>query len=136
MLGENADFYREVILDHARNRHNWGLLNPADFDHEESNPLCGDYLHLTLRLDEKGVIREVGWDGQGCAISQASASMLGDELIGKTLQQAQQVKRDEVLDLVGLKLTPNRMKCALLPLKVLVVGAEGVSRWEQIEDEG
>jgi nitrogen fixation protein NifU and related proteins len=131
----NDDFYRELILDHARNHRNWGLLHPADFDHEESNPLCGDHLHLTLRLDENDVIREVGWEGNGCAISQASASMLGEELIGKSLDAARKLTRDEVLELVGLKLTPNRMKCALLPLKVLVIGAEGLHRWEQIEDE-
>ena len=122
MFDEN--FYRELILDHAKHRRNWTVLNPADFDHREENPLCGDWLRLTLRVDENQIIREVGWEGDGCAISQASASMLGEKLIGMSLTEARQLKRDDILELVGLNLSPNRMKCALLSLKVLVMGAE------------
>jgi nitrogen fixation protein NifU and related proteins len=129
------DFYREFILDHARNRRNWGVLDHADFDHEESNPLCGDYLRLTLQLNDQQVIQAVGWDGHGCAISQAYASLLGETLIGKTLQDAEQIAAEEVLDLVGLDLLPNRRKCALLSLKVLLVGTVGLHRWEQSEDD-
>jgi nitrogen fixation protein NifU and related proteins len=132
----NDEYYRELILDHARNRRNWGLLSPADFDHAESNPLCGDHLHLTLRLDENRKIIHVGWEGSGCAISQAAASMLGESLVGRSLDDAQKMTRDEILELVGLNLTPNRMKCALLPLKVLIVGAEGLRKWEDLEDAG
>jgi nitrogen fixation protein NifU and related proteins len=130
----DSDFYRELILDHARNQRNWGLLPDANFDHEESNPLCGDHLHLTLQLDDQQVIKAVGWEGHGCAISQASASLLGELLIGKPLEQAEQITAEEVLDLIGVKLTPNRMKCALLSLKVLLVGVMGLRYWEQIED--
>lgn len=129
------DMYREIILDHARNRRNWGLLNPADFDHEEDNPLCGDHLHLTLRIDEGGVIREIGWDGSGCAISQASASMLGEHLIGMPLEEARKLDKQFMFDLVGIPLTINRVKCATLPLKTLIIGAYGIDRWERIEDE-
>ncbi len=131
------DMFRELILDHARNQRNWGLLEPNDFDHEESNPLCGDILRLTLRLDEHGVIKEVGWDGEGCAISQASASMFGEELIGMTLAEARKIDKQQLLDNIGLRLSINRVKCALLPLKVLVVGAHGargVEEWMYIED--
>lgn len=131
------DMYRELILDHARNQRNWGLLEPNDFDHEESNPLCGDILRLTLRLDEQGVITEVGWDGEGCAISQASASMFGEGLIGMKLAEARKINKEQLLDNIGLRLSINRVKCALLPLKVLVVGAHGaggVEEWMQIED--
>jgi len=135
MPGDDLDLYREYILDHARHRRNWGLLNAPDFDHEEENTLCGDHLRLTLKRDEKNVIREVGWEGHGCAISQAAASMLGEKLVGMTLDQACQLSRDEVLDLIGIPLTPNRMKCALLSLKVLVIGTAGLRRWEHIEDE-
>lgn len=131
----DLDLYREHILDHARSRRNWGLLNSPDFDHEEDNTLCGDHLHLTLKQDENDVIREVGWEGHGCAISQASASLLGEKLIGMTLDQARQLSRDEVLALIGIPLTPNRMKCALLSLKVFVIGTAGVPQWEHIEDE-
>lgn len=132
------DFYREIILDHAKNRRNWGLLDPNDLDHAEENPLCGDHLHLTLRLDAHNVITEVGWEGDGCAISQASASMLGEELIGKTLDEARQIDKQVVLDMIGIPLTINRVKCALLSLKTLVIGAYGVEHgalhWERIED--
>ena len=133
------DMYRELILDHARNQRNWGLLEPNDFDHEECNPLCGDQLRLTLRLDEAGRITEVGWDGEGCAISLASASMLGEELIGMKLVEARSIERRRILENIGLRLSLNRLKCALLPLKVLVVGAYGAAgdhQWRLIEGEG
>ena len=131
--------FRELILDHARNLRNWRLLNPNDFDHEESNPLCGDRLRLTLQLDADGVIAEVGWDGEGCAICQASASMFGEQLLGLTLQEARQINKQELLDNIGLALSINRVKCALLPLKVLVVGAYGqvgLEKWTAIEEGG
>lgn len=129
------DLYREIILDHARNQRNWGLLDPADFDHEEDNPLCGDHLHLTMRVDKDGIIREVGWEGSGCAISQAAASMLGEKLIGMPLEEARKIDKQEILDMIGIPLTINRVKCALLSLKVLVIGAYGLEHWENIEDE-
>ena len=130
------DMFRELILDHARLQRNWGLLDPNDLDHEESNPLCGDRLRLTLRLNENQVITEVGWDGEGCAISQASASMLGEEILGITIEEARAINKQRVLDNIGLQLSINRVKCALLPLKVLVVGAygrQGSERWTVIE---
>ena len=132
------DMQRELILDHARNQRNWGLLQPNDFDHEESNPLCGDVLRLTLRLDDTGRIAEIGWDGEGCAISQASASMFGEELLGMKLDEARRIDKQRLLDNIGLRLSINRVKCALLPLKVLVIGAcgeTGAEQWLQIEDE-
>lgn len=128
------DMYRELILDHARNGRNWGLVDDPDFDHEEHNPLCGDRLHLTLKVED-GVIKEVGWDGDGCAISQASASMLGEELIGMKLQDAMKLDKQVVLDNIGIPLTINRVKCATLSLKTLIVGSLGAREWEQIEDE-
>ena len=130
----SSDEYREIILDAARNRQNWRLLDSADISHEESNPVCGDHLHLTLRLDSDGVVREVGWAGHGCAISQASASLLGERLIGMRLQDAQRLTREDVLSMIGLPLLPTRQKCALLSLKTLVIGTAGLAAWEQIED--
>ena len=133
------DMYRELILDHARNQRNWALLTPNDFDHEESNPLCGDQLRLTLRLDEAGCITEVGWDGEGCAICLASASMFGEELIGMKLVEARKIDKQQLLENIGLRLSINRVKCALLPLKALVVGAYGAAgdqQWRLIEGEG
>ena len=131
------EMYRELILDHARNLRNWGLLEPNDFEHEESNPLCGDRLRLTLKLDENGVIAGVGWDGEGCAISQASASMFGEELLGIKLEAARQFDKQQLLDNIGLQLSINRVKCATLPLKVLVIGAYGhggVEQWALVEE--
>ncbi len=130
------EMFREVILDHARNQRNWSLLEPNDFDHEESNPLCGDRLRLTLRVREDGTIRELGWDGEGCAISQASASMFGEELLGMALDDARQINKQQLLDNIGLRLSINRVKCALLPLKVLIVGAYGKTgseHWALVE---
>lgn len=128
------DMYREIILDHARNGRNWGLVDNPDFDHEEHNPLCGDRLHLTLKVED-GIIKEVGWDGDGCAISQASASMFGEQIIGMPLDDAMNLDKQVVLDNIGLDLTINRVKCATLSLKTLIVGTLGARKWEAIEDE-
>lgn len=127
--------YREIILDHARNPRHPGILNPADVDHEERNPLCGDRLRLTLRLDENQRITDIAWDGEGCAISQATASMLSEEILGKTLAEVHQLTKDDIFDLVGIPLTINRVKCALLSLKALIVGTQGLSEWQAIEDK-
>jgi nitrogen fixation protein NifU and related proteins len=125
------DMYRELILDHAKNPRNHGLLDPADIDFEGHNPLCGDRLHLTLRVDENNRITEVGWDGEGCAISQASASLLGEEVIGKTLDEVKSINKEQIFEMLGIPLSMNRIKCALLSLKVLKVGAYGLAEWQQ-----
>lgn len=120
------DLQREIILDHARNPRYPGILDPADVDHEEDNPLCGDRLRLTLQLDENRCIAAVAWDGEGCAISQASASMLAERILGMPLAEARLITREEMLDMIGIPLALNRVKCGLLPLKALSVGSEGV----------
>jgi nitrogen fixation NifU-like protein len=130
------DMYREIILDHAKHPRHPGVLDPADVDYEDHNPLCGDRLHLTLRVDANNVVTDLAWDGEGCAISQATASMLGDELIGKTLDEVKQVSKEDIFDLVGIPLSMNRVKCALLSLKVLQIGIAGKEHWRKIEDEG
>ncbi len=130
------DMYRQLILDHARHRRHWGLLDPNDLDHEESNPLCGDRLRLTLRVDDSGIITDLGWDGEGCAICLASASMLGEDILGMTLAEARAIDKQRLLQNIGLQLSINRVKCALLPLKTLVIGAYGrggSEYWAQIE---
>ncbi|MCB9451650.1 MAG: SUF system NifU family Fe-S cluster assembly protein [Anaerolineaceae bacterium] len=129
------DMYREIILDHAKNPRHSGILEPADIEFEEHNPLCGDRLHLTMRVDENDRIIDVAWDGDGCAISQAAASMLADEIIGKTLEEVRQIDKDHVLDMIGIPLSINRIKCALLSLKVLKIGAYGLAEWRKAEDE-
>jgi nitrogen fixation NifU-like protein len=123
------DMYHENILDHYRQPRYWGILQPADVDHSEKNPLCGDTLRLTMRIRD-GLIAELGWSGEGCAISQAAASMLGEVVVGKTLEEARLVSKEDVLELLGIALGPVRLKCALLSLKVLKVGAYGLAGWE------
>jgi nitrogen fixation NifU-like protein len=129
------DMYREIILDHSKNPRNHGVLDPADIDFEGHNPLCGDRLRLTLQVDDDNRIVKVGWSGEGCAISQASASMLGEEILGKTLEEVRQINKETIFEMLGIPLSMNRVKCALLSLKVLKVGAYGLAEWQQSEDE-
>lgn len=127
------DMYHELILDHYRDPRNWAILDPADIDHEEKNPLCGDRLRLTLRIRD-GIITEVGWSGEGCAISQASASMLGETLVGKSLEEARAITKEDILEMLGISLGPVRLKCALLSLKTLKIGVYGLSGWHADEE--
>ena len=128
------DMYRELILDHYQNPRNKGVVDPANVDYEEDNPLCGDHIHLTLQTDDDGIVTAVGWEGEGCAISQASASMLYETLLGKSLDEIKQIDKTELLDMLGIPLSPVRIKCALLSLKVLKAGAYGLHAWPG-EDE-
>ena len=121
------DMYRELILDHARNPRKKGLLEPHDITYHDHNPNCGDEIRVTLTLDDEGKIIDVGWDGQGCAISQAAASMLYETLPGKTLEEVKAMDSEETLEYFGLEsLTTLRRKCALLSLKVLKASAYGL----------
>lgn len=129
------DFYREMIIDHGQNMRNRGVLEPADIDFEDDNPLCGDRLRLTIQLDDEGRVKAVGWDGDGCVISQASASMLGEEMLGKTLEELRGIDKDFILEMLGIPLTPVRLKCALLSLKVLKAGAYGLTGWTDDADD-
>ena len=128
------DFYRENILDHYRNPRNKGHLENPTHSHEEHNPLCGDVLHIDLHVNDEGVIEEVRFDGQGCAISQASASMLTEMVQGKTLEEAKLVGKEDILEALGIDIGPVRLKCALLSLKVLKAGVYGMADWSE-EDE-
>ncbi|MCH2668620.1 MAG: SUF system NifU family Fe-S cluster assembly protein [Gammaproteobacteria bacterium] len=126
------DMYREVILDHYKNPRFRGELDPADISYEDDNPLCGDNIRIDLRVDDNDRIVECAFSGQGCAISQASASMLMEDIQGKTLEEIKKYSRDDILDMLGIELGPVRLKCAMLSLKVLKVGAYGVKEW--VED--
>ena len=120
------DMYREVILDHYKNPRNKGTLDPHDFSYEDENPLCGDKLRIDVRLDDEQRVKEVAFSGRGCAISQASASMLTEAIIGKTVDEVKQMNKDDILDMLGIELGPVRLKCALLSLTVLKAGAYGL----------
>jgi nitrogen fixation NifU-like protein len=118
-MSEFDQLYRELILDHYKNPRNHGLLDPADAYAEGQNPLCGDEIAVSLRLSEDGVVEEVGFDGRGCAISQAAMSMLGDLVKGRTAEDVAAMPKEELLDELGIPLTPVRLKCAILGLGVL-----------------
>jgi nitrogen fixation protein NifU and related proteins len=122
------NLYRDFILEHYRNPHNKGVLDPHDLQFADSNPTCGDELNMTLRLDDtKHSVADVAFDGQGCAISQASASILTDQLRGMSLEAVLEMNPRDLLDELGVPIGPARLKCALLSYKVLqgaVRGAE------------
>jgi nitrogen fixation NifU-like protein len=118
-MSEFDQLYRELILDHYKNPRNHGLLDPADAHAEGQNPLCGDEIAVTVRIGAGDVIEEVGFDGRGCAISQAATSMLGDLVKGRTAEQVAAMPSQELLDELGIPLTPVRLKCAILGLGVL-----------------
>ncbi len=123
------DMYREVILDHYKNPRFKGELDPADISYQDDNPLCGDTIRIDLRVDDNNRVVECAFSGQGCAISQASASMLMEDIQGKSLEEIKEYSRDDILDMLGIELGPVRLKCAMLSLKVLKVGAYGVQEW-------
>jgi nitrogen fixation NifU-like protein len=113
--------YREIILEHWQNPQNVGVLKKADIDVTETNPLCGDEIRLTMQI-EKGKIRNVLFLGKGCAISQASASLFTDKIKGKSLVSIKKITEGDALELLGIELTPARMKCALLVWKTVQKG--------------
>jgi nitrogen fixation NifU-like protein len=121
------DLYREVIIEHYKNPAYRGSLDPHDLSFEDSNPLCGDHIRIDLRVDEKGVVTDARFDGHGCAISQASADLLLESIIGKQLDEVKRLDKDHILGLLGIELGPVRLKCALLSLKVLKAGVYGLS---------
>ncbi len=123
------DLYRDFILDHYRRPRNFGRLENPDISHEEDNPLCGDHIRLDLKLAE-GVVADVRFEGQGCAISQASASVLTELIKGRPLAELRSLGGDELLESLGIdSISPARLKCALLALRVLRAGAFGLRGW-------
>jgi len=118
MPGEE-DIYEEHVLDHYEDPYHRGTLPAPTHSHEGDNPLCGDVVHVDLTIDRNGQVGEAWFDGNGCVISQASASMLMEKIEGMSREQIKQFSADEMLGLFGPKLTPNRQKCCLLSWRVV-----------------
>ena len=120
------DLYRELIIERYKSPQYRGELDPHDISFEDDNPLCGDHIRVDLRLDEDDRVAEAAFSGQGCAISQASADLLMESVVGKSLAEVKTLNREDILDMLGIELGPVRLKCALLSLKVLKAGAYGL----------
>ena len=120
------ELYREVIIEHYKNPSYRGRLDPHDIQFADNNPLCGGHIEITLRTDESGKITDARFDGHGCAISQASADLLVESVIGKPVEEVKQLNKDYILEMLGIDLGPVRLKCALLSLKVLKAGVYGL----------
>ncbi len=115
------ELYRDFLLEHYKNPHNKGKIIKPHLHKEDSNPLCGDVIEIFAKL-KNDKIDKISFTGKGCVISQATASILTEHVKGKTLNEIQNITRDDLLDLIGLKLTPERVKCAMLSLSALKKG--------------
>ena len=113
-----SSIYQDIILDHYRNPRNHGHLNNPTRRTDINNPVCGDMLSFEIR-EENGVVKEIAFTGTGCAISQASASMVTEFVKGKTNDEIKKLDKNTVLEMLGIELSPNRIKCALLSLEAL-----------------
>ena len=122
------DMYRDYILDHYKNPRNSGELPGATNTYHDTNPLCGDEITMALLIDDDKV-KDVRFKGRGCAISQASASILTEEIKGKTLDEVKAIDRQHVIENLGIQISPARVKCALLGLKTVKGAAWGLSEW-------
>ena len=120
------DFYRENIIDHYKNPLHKGIIEDGDYQFQDENPLCGDLIQISLRIGENGKVEDAVFDGQGCAISIASADLLCGFSVGKDIEEIKQLSKQDVLDLLGIELSPVRLKCALLPLKVIKAAIYGL----------
>ncbi len=120
------DLYRQIIIERYKDPLYRGTLDPHDITFEDENPLCGDLVRIDLRVDAQGKVVEVAFSGHGCAISQASADLLLEAVIGKSVEELKNLTKQDILDLLGIELGAVRLKCALLPLKVLKAGVYGL----------
>ncbi len=123
----------DFIIEHYKNPQNYGHLESPDIAHEEGNPSCGDQIRIELKI-ENDRIKDVRFSGKGCAISQAAASILTEEIKGKTLEEVKEFDKQKMLDLLGVEISAMRLKCALLALKVVKAGAYGINEWPGEEE--
>jgi nitrogen fixation NifU-like protein len=120
-----SDMYRQQILEHYKSPRNYGELEAPTFTHVGENPMCGDTIEMDVVLDDaEETIERVAFRGDGCAISQASASMLSEELVGMSIEELHDLDRDDVIDMLGVDISPMRVKCAVLAEKVAQDGAD------------
>ncbi|HJW91249.1 MAG TPA: iron-sulfur cluster assembly scaffold protein [Anaerolineales bacterium] len=120
------DLYREQIIDRYQHPQYRGELVPCDITFQDENPLCGDHIRIDLRVDEQERVLEAAFSGHGCAISQASADLLLESIVGKSIEDVKTLTKEDVLGMLGIELGPVRLKCALLSLKVLKAGVYGL----------
>ncbi len=122
--------YREAIIDHYRHPRRKGHLEEPDIHYHDTNPFCGDEITIELKVKD-GVVVDAAFDGRGCAISQASASMMMEEIVGMPVEELKHWGKEDVLDMLGIEIGPVRLKCALLPLKALKAGLYGLEDWPE-----
>ncbi len=128
------ELYRDYILDHYKNPRNFGELPEHDLEWHDHNPLCGDELGVHVVVDDDGKIAELRFHGQGCAISQAAASITSEELIGMPVADIPDLSADWVFEQLGIAISPTRRKCALLSLKVVRGATSGDASWPVAEE--
>jgi nitrogen fixation NifU-like protein len=122
--------YREAILDHYKHPRRKGHLENPDVHYHDHNPFCGDEITMELKV-ENGIVIDAAFDGRGCAISQATASMIMEEIVGQSVEDLKLLGKEYILDLLGIEIGPVRLKCALLPLKALKAGLWGLDEWPE-----
>ncbi len=132
-MSEYDDVQMEYILELYRNPRNKGTIENPDITHQEGNPSCGDEIRIDVKLDGDR-IGEIKFSGKGCAISQAAASILTEMVKGKTLEEVKKLTKEDMLKAIGVPLSPIRLKCGLLALKVLKAGLYGIKGWPGEEE--
>ena len=124
------DLYQEEIIDHYKYPRRKGILENPDIQHRDHNPFCGDEITMQLKIKDDVVV-DAAFDGRGCAISQATASMLMEDIVGQSVETIKGWDKEYILDMLGIEIGPVRLKCALLPLKTLKAGLWGLEEWPE-----